>query len=127
MINAYGGAEAFYKDFYIHSICPLGFTATNAKGREVNYNYYDSKELSESVHDFIIENIQKQINFGIDTSVGFCLGTGKNEHFLRKLNEKYQFFEKIIALEHPRFVMQYKSRSKQVFVDKYLAALKEAT
>ena len=50
VIHAFGGAEKFYKKFYIQSICPLGFTATNDKGREVNYNYYDSKELTESVY-----------------------------------------------------------------------------
>src|SRR6201996_1903311 len=27
MINAYGGPEAFYKDIYINSPCPLGFTS----------------------------------------------------------------------------------------------------
>ncbi|MEB0249367.1 DUF4918 family protein, partial [Mucilaginibacter sp. 5B2] len=26
IINAYGGAEAFYNKFYISSLCPLGFT-----------------------------------------------------------------------------------------------------
>ena len=122
VINAYGGAEKFYGDFYIHSICPLGFTKTNEKGKEVNYNYYDSKELVESVNDFIIHNLKKQISFGISTDVCFCFGTGKNEKFLKKLNEEHQFFEKIIALEHPRFIMQYKAKSKQLYVDKYLQA-----
>lgn len=126
-INAYGSVEEFCKNFYIQSICPLGFTATNAKGKEVNYNYYDSKELAESVYDFIIENIQKQISFGINTDVCFCFGTGKNEKFLRQINEEYKFFEKIIALEHPRFIMQYKSKSKQPYIDKYLKAFREKT
>ena len=49
MIDAFGGPHLFYKHFYINSICPLGFTATNAKGKEVNYNYYDSKELTNAV------------------------------------------------------------------------------
>ena len=122
VINAYGGAEEFYKNFYIQSICPLGFTATNHKGKEVNYNYYDSKELTEAVYDFMIANIRKQISFGINADVCFCFGTGKNENFLSKINEEYKFFKKIIALEHPRFIMQYKSKSKQVYIEKYLAA-----
>lgn len=126
MINAYGGAKKFYKDFYIQSICPLGFTATNNKGKEVNYNYYDSKELTDAVYDFIIANIRKQISFGISTDVCFCFGTGKNEKFLKKINEKYKFFKKIIALEHPRFIMQYKSKLKQFYIEKYLAAFKQA-
>jgi hypothetical protein len=126
MINAYGGAEKFYSKFYIHSICPLGFTINNDKGKEVNYNYYDSKELTDSVYDFIIENIKKQIGFGISRDICFCFGTGKNEKFLQKINEEYHFFKKIIALEHPRFIMQYKSKSKQLYIDKYLEAFGEA-
>lgn len=57
MINAYGGVEEFYKKFYINSVCPLGFTATGANGKEINYNYYYSRELMDSVYDFIIESI----------------------------------------------------------------------
>ncbi len=125
VINAYGGTQKFYSDFYIQSICPLGFTIINDKGKEINYNYYDSKELTEIMYDFIIDNITKQIDFGISRDIGFCFGTGKNENFLKIINEKYKLFKKIIALEHPRFIMQYKSKSKQDYIDKYLNAFKE--
>lgn len=125
MINTYGGVEKFYRKFYIHSICPLGFTIINDKGKEINYNYYDSKELTEMVYDFMIENIKEQISFGINTDTCFCFGTGKNEKFLRKINDQFHFFEKIIALEHPRFIMQYKAKSKQQYIDKYLEAFSE--
>ena len=127
MINAFGGTQKFYSQFYIHSICPLGFTITNEKGKEVNYNYYDSKELTDCVYDFIIENIKKQISFGISTDICFCFGTGKNERFLKKINEEFNFFKKIVALEHPRYIMQYKSKSKQDYIDKYLQAFAEAS
>lgn len=122
VIQSYGGPETFYQQFYINSVCPLGFTAAGKNGTAINYNYYDSKELTAAVYDFIVESIQKQISFGIETDICFCFGTGKNEAFLRRLNDKHRFFGKIIALEHPRFVMQYKARSKQVYIDKYLAA-----
>ena len=125
MINAYGGTKKFYEDFYIQSIFPLGFTATNEKGKEVNYNYYDSKELTEVVYDAMIKNIKTQISFGISTDLCFCFGTGKNEKFLKKVNEKYQFFKKIIALEHPRYIMQYKFKTKELYIDKYLNAFNE--
>ena len=123
VINAFGGVEKFYKKFYIQSICPLGFTATNDKGKEVNYNYYDSKQLTEAVYDFMIDNIRKQIGLGIYTNVCFCFGTGKNEKFIRKVNEEYQFFEQIIALEHPRYIMQYKFNQRDIYVRKYLRAM----
>ena len=121
MIDVFGGAEAFYKKMYINSICPLGFTSINSKGKEVNYNYYDSKELTAAVYDFINSSIRKQLMFGIDTDTGFCFGTGKNEKFLRELNEEKKYFTKIVALEHPRFIMQYKARTKKFYIDKYLS------
>jgi hypothetical protein len=122
VIAAYGGPEAFYKDFYFASVSPLGFTSVKADGKEVNYNYYDSAELTKAVLPFMVENIRKQLAFGVDRSVCYCLGTGKNSQFLTKLNEQEGFFEKIVPLEHPRFVMQYRAKRKQEFIDKYLEA-----
>jgi hypothetical protein len=122
VINAYGGPEAFYKKFYINSLCPLGFTTIDAMGKEKNYNYYDSKALCNTVTPFIIENIQKQIALGVNTDMCFCFGTGQNEKFIKKLNDEHSFFKKIIALEHPRFIMQYKTKTKQFYIDKYLEA-----
>jgi hypothetical protein len=125
VIDAFGGALEFYKQFYIHSIFPLGFTATGKNGREINYNYYDSKELTASVYGDIIENIKKQIALGVNTDTCFCFGNGKNERFLRKLNDSEGFFKNIVALEHPRFIMQYKSKSKNDYICKYLSAFRE--
>jgi len=124
MIRAYGGVEAFYSDFYINSICPLGFTSVNARGKEKNYNYYDSAELREAVRLFIIENIRILIAMGLRREICFCFGTGKNESYLRGLNEEHHFFKKIIALEHPRFIVQYKSANKKFYIDKYITSFK---
>ena len=125
VIKEYGGPFRFYSDFYINSVCPLGFTLTGPNGKEINYNYYDSPELMNAVLDFIVESIRIQVEFGTAAEVCFCFGTGKNEKFLRKLNERYGFFRKIIALEHPRYVMQYKSRSKQDYISKYINVLSQ--
>ncbi len=124
MIREFGGQMDFYRKFYIHSVFPLGFTLSN-RGREINYNYYDSKELFLSVYDYIIENIKKQIQIGIHQDICFCFGTGKNKKFLTDINQKYKFFGKIIALEHPRYIMQYKSKSKSQYIDSYIRAFKE--
>jgi hexokinase len=86
----------------------------------VNYNYYDTPALTKAVYPFIVENIQKQIDLGFETDICFCFGTGKNEAFLQKLNDEKKFFKQIIALEHPRFIMQYKSKTKQDYIAKYL-------
>jgi hypothetical protein len=124
MIRAYGGPEAFYFDFYINSPSPLGFTAVDANGREKNYNYYDSPALLYAVKGFMVESIGRLLSLGIETDTCFCFGTGKNEKLLKKLNEEHRFFGKIIALEHPRFIMQYKSRTKDHYIDKYLSAFR---
>lgn len=122
MIRAYGGVEKFYGKFYIHSICPLGFTITNTKGKEVNYNYYDDPKLQESVYDFIIQNLKTQLKLGVRKDICYCFGSGKNEKFLRKINDEFHFFDQIIGLEHPRFIMQYKAKTKEDYVQKYLDA-----
>lgn len=73
---------------------------------------------------FIIESIRSQIDFGMDTSVCYCIGSGENFKFLSRINEEHHFFETIIPLEHPRFIMQYNSKNKDTYMEKYLCALK---
>lgn len=124
VIAAYGGPEAFYHELYINSVCPLGFTITSAKGKQVNMNYYDDKSLTEAMLPFILWNIQEQIALGVRTERCYCFGTGKNFRFLTRLNAEHSFFGEVIPLEHPRFVMQYKARNKQAYVQHYLEALR---
>lgn len=124
MIRAYGGPQLFYEHFYINSLCPLGFVSIDDNGREKNYNYYDSKELLNAVTGYIVANIYTQIKLGVYTDVCFCFGTGKNEAVLRKLNDEHRFFKKIVALEHPRFIMQYKNAQMQFYIDKYVSAFR---
>jgi len=90
------------------------------KTREVNYNYYDSRELTSTVMDFMVESLQTQLSFGLERDVCFCFGTGKNEKFLNELNIRYHFFNRIVALEHPRYIMQYKAKTKEAYIEKYL-------
>jgi hypothetical protein len=122
MIAAYGGPEAFYSDFYINSVCPLGFTTTSPKGKQVNMNYYDDKALTAAVLPFILQSIWQHIALGVETERCYCFGTGKNFQFLDRLNETHKFFGRIIPLEHPRFIMQYKSKDKQAYIAQYLEA-----
>lgn len=126
VIRQYGGEEAFYRKVYINSICPLGFTTMGKNGKEVNYNYYDKKELLESARPFMVRSMKKQIAFGLRRDIAFCLGTGKNYDQVRRLNDERHFFERIIPLEHPRYVVQYRSKRMQEYVDKYLSALEAA-
>ena len=122
MINAFGGVKAFYEKIYINSICPLGFTILNKHGRKVNYNYYDEPALLKAVTPFMTENVRKLISAGMETGKAFCFGTGKNAAIIRRLNDKEGFFKEIIPLEHPRYIMQYKSAVKEEYIRKYLDA-----
>ncbi len=124
MIDRYGGAEAFYGDHYISAVSPLGFTITGRNGREVNYNYYDSRELTALLMDFILDSLRIQLESGIYRDTCFCLGSGKNYRFVSELNDKHRFFDKIVPLEHPRYIMQYRLKKKQYYIDMYVEKLK---
>ncbi|MDQ6762678.1 MAG: DUF4918 family protein [Bacteroidota bacterium] len=120
MIAAFGGPENFYNKFYISSISPLGFTKNNK-----NLNYYDDRDLEQSLREFVIESIKLQLNFGISSDVVFCLGEGKNFKYLLKLNDEMKFFEKVVPLPHPRFIMQYKLKKKDEYIEQYLSELRK--
>lgn len=124
MIAACGGVQAFYGDVYISSVCPLGFTRITGPGKEVNYNYYDSSALQEAVLPFIEWNIVQQLAIGCDDEVCYCLGSGKNYRFLSKLNEQRRYFGRIVPLEHPRYIMQYKQKAMRQYIDDYITKLK---
>ena len=119
MINSFGGAEAFYKNFYITAVSPLGFTRHNK-----NLNYYDDKNLQTDIKQFVIDCMNLQFEFEINRDVAFCLGDGKNFKYLSKLNEEMKFFGKIIPLSHPRFIMQYKLKKKDEYIQYYLKQLR---
>ena len=122
VIEKYGNCTKFYYDFYMNFVCPLGIVRINKKGKEVNCNYYENKKLQEALYPFIIDSIRSQLDFGIDTSVCYCIGSGENFNFLSKVNQEYNFFGSIIPLEHPRFIMQYNSKRKDEFIEKYVNA-----
>lgn len=123
MITAYGGAEEFYRDFYINSPFPLAIVR-KSKGNWVNANYYDDKELFSDVKDFMIDSLQKHISLGLDTSEVFILGK-KNADFISKLNQEAKLFDKMTVLDHPRYIQQYKSKEKDLYIDQYILALKK--
>lgn len=117
-IAALGGAEVFYRSFYITSICPLGFVKDGK-----NYNYYDNKDLTTAVMSMIEDNLEKHLSFGVSDQVAFSMGMGKNFKFLCDLNKSRNYFSEVVALPHPRWVMQYRLKRKQEFVQQYVDAL----
>jgi hypothetical protein len=118
MMEALGGVTAFYKQFYISAISPLGFVQ-NGK----NLNYYDNAQLKQRIEPFVVDCLEKQLSWGIYRDSCFCIGEGTNLKYLTALNEKYRWFTKIEGLPHPRFIMQYKLKQKQAYIERYRQAL----
>ncbi len=118
VINRYGGPQQFYSKFFISSISSIGFVKF---GR--NYNYYDEPLLERAVEPFAINCIQKKIAFGCSTNSAFSIGQGKNFKFLKKINDQHHFFNQVKMVPHPRWVMQYRLKRKDEFIDQYLRAL----
>jgi len=122
LIEEYGGAKEFYEQFYINSPFPLALIQKNKSGNWINANYYDDVELFKMVKDFMIDSLKKHISLGLDTDEVFVLGK-KNATFINKINSEAKLFEKITIFEHPRYIQQYKSKEKQLYIDKYIMAL----
>ncbi len=120
MIHAFGGKQKFYAQFYFGSVSPLGFV----KGGK-NLNYYDDPKLQKAVLPFILKALRDQVAFGLNTEVAYCLGEGMNYAFLSKLNEQHGFFKRLIPLSHPRFIMQYKRKQIDYYLNDYLSKLSE--
>ena len=121
MIKAYGGVTKFYNDFYINSPFPLAIVRKSKDGKWLNANYYDDEALFKSVKKYMIETLKKHIALGVDTQKVFVLGK-KNATFLQKLNKEATLFGEMVVLEHPRFIQQYKSKEKQLYIDKFLTS-----
>ena len=122
MIAEFGGASEFYKQFYINSPFPLAIVRKTKEGKWLNANYYDDASLFEMVKQFMIESLKKHISLGLDTSKVFVLGK-KNAQFIDKLNKEAKLFDQLKVLEHPRYIQQYKSKEKQLYIDKYILTL----
>lgn len=117
MITKCGGVKTFYANCYFTSVSPLGFIS-NGK----NLNYYDRKEMEHAWESFMVGSLRKQQAFGA-SPLAFSLGQGKNYQYLQKINDKYQIFEDIRPLPHPRWVMQYRLKRLDEFLELYQSEL----
>lgn len=118
MIAAYGGPAAFYRDVFIGSVCPLGFVQGGK-----NINYYDDKQLLQAVTPFILRSMRQLVSYRVNRQRCVCIGGEKNFKHLAQWNEQHGWFDEIVAVAHPRFIMQYRRKDKQHHIDQYLAAL----
>ena len=110
MINRYCGVRKFYRYFYVGSVCPIGLRKQAVSKNWLHCDYYDRAKfvkgfpLMDSLYDFIVASLKKQIAFGINTD--YCYAIGKdNARRLRVVNGKEKLFGAIITLTDPRYAI----------------------
>jgi hypothetical protein len=121
MIEAYGGVDPFYARFYITAISPLGFVRDGK-----NLNYYDDKELLKAIEPFALDCIRRQMKTIPTDAVCYCLGEGENYKYFSRINALHGFFQEIVPLPHPRFIMQYRRKRVDEYVELYVSRLRQS-
>ncbi len=118
VIEAYGGAEKFYHDFFVSALSPLGFIKDGK-----NINFYDDARFQKAIEPRIIEWVREQQGAGLHADRCIVLGTGKLKDVMEKKLRPYLDYEHVDYLEHPRFIMQYRRKRVGEYVDKYVETL----
>ncbi|WP_201981328.1 uracil-DNA glycosylase family protein [Hymenobacter rubidus] len=118
VITEMGGPAAFYQHFYVGSLYPLVLLKNG-----LNYNYYDSPALIKALWPAIQLSLRLQVQeLGLRRDVAVSLGK-RNGEFFKRLNVELNLFDEILVLDHPRYLMQYKSRNTEANVAQYVATL----
>lgn len=118
VVTELGGPPEFYRHFYLGSIYPLVLLR---EGR--NYNYYDSPAVTRVLWDDMRRALRHLVQeVGVRRDVVVCLGQ-RNATFLCRLNDESKLFDKILVLDHPRYLMQYRRRELAESVAHYAEVL----
>ena len=118
VVAALGGPAEFYRHFFLSSLYPLVLLNNG-----LNYNYYDSPALIKTLWPDLQRSLRQQVaDFGLRRDVVVSLGK-RNGEFLTKLNAELGLFERIVVLDHPRYLMQYRRRDLDANVAKYVETL----
>lgn len=113
LIESFGGEEIFFSKFFLTTLYPLALVKNGN-----NYNYYDDKVTWTNLKRDILKLFERQLNAGASKNVVICLGK-KNEKYLREINNELNYFENIITFEHPRYIMQYKLKKLDDYLNNY--------
>ena len=117
MIKEYGGVKNFYTKIFITALYPLAIIKDGK-----NYNYYDEPTLYKILKPHIVSAISNQIKFGALRKYAVCLGK-INAKYFNEINREHKFCEEIRVLDHPRYIMQYRSKEINNYVADYINAL----
>jgi hypothetical protein len=119
VVEEFTGAKKFFSKVFLTALYPFAIIK-NGK----NYNYYDEKVLFDLLREKIAENIKAQTNFGARKDLAIILGK-KNADYFIPINEEHKFFKNIFILEHPRFIMQYRLKKINYYIEKYIATINQ--
>ena len=115
-----GGPAEFYRHFFLSSLYPLELTRGG-----LNYNYYDNAAVTKALWPDLRRALQAQTEqLGLRRDVAVSLGR-RNGEFLLKLNDELKLFDRVISLDHPRFLMQYRRKHLADNVQHYVQTLGE--
>jgi len=118
-VEAYGGAERFFSRHYAGAAYPLSIL------RKDKYcNYYDNN-LPDEIINSIPEMIRRQSEIG-NRGVLVIIGSGHNAKMLTTINQQLGLFSHVLVVEHPRYIMQYKSAHLASYVEKFCHTAEEA-
>ncbi len=117
IIERFGGVEKFFSKAFLTALYPLAIIKDGK-----NYNYYDGKSLFILLREEIIKSFSKQIRLGSRRDKAVILGK-KNADYFMSMNKEHKFFDNIIVLDHPRYIMQYKLKKIDSYIADYLDVL----
>ncbi len=117
LANKFGGTEKFFSNVFLTALYPFALIKDGK-----NFNYYDDKDFKELLLNDITKNIKSQISFGARKDFAILLGK-KNAEYFSTINNRHKFFREIIVVEHPRYIMQYKLKKVDYYINKYLNAI----
>ena len=118
-VEHYGGPSSFYKKHYAGAAYPLSILK-----KDKYCNYYD-RGLPDEVIEVVPDILKRQTEIG-HRGVLVVIGSGKNASILCDLNDNLKIFSHILVVEHPRYIMQYKSATLNEFVLKFCDTAKKA-
>lgn len=118
LISAFEGAGHFYSNVFLSALYPFALVKDGK-----NFNYYDDKHIFEKLKPEIINSLREQSEFGARREKVIILGK-KNAEYFKIINDEFNFFNEIIVLDHPRFIMQYRQRLKNKYITNYIRAIR---
>jgi hypothetical protein len=122
VIDAYGGPIVFYRDIFMSALSPLGFVKDGK-----NINFYDDARLKVDIVPFVLDSMRTMIKAGLRTDATVLLGSGALKTFFEKHIRPHIHFDTVVYLDHPRYVMQYRRREMERYVQEYVRTLQRFT